>query len=94
MVSPNATILGNIFGGTHISSVLGVVSLLLKTLYALCFIGSLIAFFVSIAKLAQSASNPGARSRALHDIMVSGICFTLLGGVGLIFVVLIGYDII
>lgn len=91
MVSPNATILGNIFGGTHISSVLGVVSLLSKTLYALCFIGSLIAFFVSIAKLAQSASNPGARSRALHDIMVSGICFTLLGGVGLIFVVLIGF---
>ena len=39
----------------------------------------------------MSAGNPGARSRALHDILVSGICFAVLGGLGLIFAVLLAF---
>lgn len=88
-MAPNSELLGKLFGGTHVSGVLSSVSMGLKVLYALCFIASLVAFFISLARLSMSAGNPAARSRALHDIMVSGICFTILGSLGLIFAVLL-----
>lgn len=90
-VSPNATVLERIFGGDHMQNVLGQAGWILEVLYALCFIASLVCFFISVARLARSADNPGARSKALHDILVSGICFTILGAIGFIFVVLVSF---
>ena len=90
-ISPNANILERIFGGSHMSSVLGQAGWILEVLYALCFIASIVCFFVSVARLARSADNPGMRSKALHDILVSGICFTILGAIGFIFVVLLSF---
>ncbi len=90
-MAPNSVILEKLFGGAHISGVLGSVSLGLKALYVLCFAASLVTFFVSLTRLSMSAGNPAARSRALHDILVSGICFAVLGGLGLIFAVLIAF---
>lgn len=72
-------------------SVLGQAGWILEVLYALCFIASLVCFFISVARLARSSDNPAARSKALHDILVSGICFTILGAVGFVFVVLVSF---
>lgn len=90
-ISPNVNILERIFGSSHMSNVLGQAGWILEVLYALCFIASLVCFFVSVARLARSADNPGMRSKALHDILVSGICFTILGAIGFIFVVLLSF---
>ena len=90
-MAPKSELLEKLFRGRPLSGVLKTASLGLKALYALCFIASLVAFFVSLARLSMSAGNPGARSRALHDILVSGICFAVLGGLGLIFAVLLAF---
>lgn len=90
-IDTNSNILQRIFDGDHLSNVLGQVGWVLEVLYALCFIASLVCFFVSIARLARSADNPAMRSRALHDILVSGICFTILGALGFVFAVLVSF---
>lgn len=51
-----------------------------QVITGVCTIVCLVAFLISVTKLATSAGNPIARQRALHGILFSGIALALFGG--------------
>ena len=51
-----------------------------STITTICAVVSLIAFLISVTKLATSAGNPAARQRALQVILFSGVALALFGG--------------
>lgn len=51
---------------------------------SICTIICLIAFLISVTKLATSAGNPANRQRALTGILFSGIALALFGGAWII----------
>lgn len=88
---PNSDILQDIFGGDHIKNILSTVGWGTEVLYSLVFLVSLVALFISIAKLAKSSGNAVQRSHAFWGILVSGICIAILGSLGLVYLVFIGF---
>lgn len=57
--------------------------------YVSVFIGismliSLYSLIVNFIKLAGSSGNPSARSEAIKNLLVAGLCTALLGGIGII----------
>lgn len=50
------------------------------TIVSVCTVVSLVAFLISVTKLATSAGNPAARQRALQGILFSGVALALFGG--------------
>lgn len=87
---PDSQLIGRIFD-THFSSLLGVIKWALQLAYAVASIAAFIAFFINIAKLAKSSGNPRERSDALHGIAVSGGCIAVLGGIGLVFLLVLSF---
>lgn len=50
------------------------------TIVSVCTVVSLVAFLISVTKLATSAGNPAARQRAIQGILFSGVALALFGG--------------
>ncbi len=62
------------------ATVMGNVRDVAMTITAICSIICLVAFLISVTKLAASAGNPIARQRALAGILFSGVALALFGG--------------
>lgn len=82
-------IVDSMVGGDHVNNLFGTATWVVQMLYTLVMIGATVALIINIAKLAMSAGNPAARSEALRNIMIAGGCLAVLGGIGLIFYLLL-----
>lgn len=84
----NSDILESIFTeGTHLATLMGSAAWLIKLMYSVIIILSIIALIINISKLATSGGNPIARTEAIRNILIAGICLTILGGLGLFFLI-------
>ena len=52
---------------------------------------SIVALIINITKLALSGGNPSARSEAIRNILIAGGCLAVLGGLGIIFFLLLSF---
>lgn len=93
-ITPSTTgdsLLGRIFKSSHLTELFDTAGWIFELLYAVIVMAAMAAVIINITKLARSAGNPVERSRALTGILVSGACLSLLGSLGLIFIVLVGF---
>ena len=59
--------------------------------YAFAVITVIIIIILNVTKLAKAGDNPQERSEAIHGILVSGICFAILGSLGFVFMILVSF---
>lgn len=90
-ISPRQDILKNIFSSESFKNLLEIVQSLLQLVYAIMTLTAMVILIVNITKLALSGGVSQRRSEALHGIMVSGICLTILGGIGTVFVLILSF---
>lgn len=91
MTGMNTSLVANILGSEHAATLIKVVTWGVQLLYGVAVLGCFAAFFMNVARLAMSAGNPAARSAAVKGIIIAGGCLAVLGGVGLVFVLIIGF---
>lgn len=89
-MSISSVVTDGFLNSSHLANLLKVGSWALRLIYALVTLGALVALIINITKLACSSGNPAERSRALHNIWVSGICLAILGGLGTVYAIFIG----
>lgn len=91
MTGMNTSLITNILGGEHAGTLIKVAAWGIQLLYGVVVLGCFAAFFVNVARLAMSSGNPAARSTAVKGIIISGGCLAVLGGIGIVFVLIIGF---
>lgn len=89
-MSISDTVTDGFLNSPHLTNLLKVGSWALRLVYALVTLAALAALIINITKLACSGGNPMERSRALHNIGISGICLAVLGGLGTVYAIFVG----
>lgn len=77
--------------GGHLATLLDTGAWFIQLMYAIIMIVSLIALIVNITRLGMSGGNPMARSQAIRNILIAGGCLAVLGGLGIIFFLLLSF---
>lgn len=60
-------------------------NVIVSSVVGLSVLTSLLIFIIHMMQLASSSNNAVARSAVLKNVLISGICTALLGGIGLIY---------
>lgn len=89
-MSISSVVTNGFLNSPHLANLLKAGSWALRLIYALVTLSALVALIINITKLACSAGNPVERSRALHNIGISGVCLAVLGGLGTVYAIFIG----
>lgn len=87
--SSTDTITEAIVGGPHMQNLLRYGGRAIQVIYSLVTLAAMAGFIINVAKLATSSGNPAGRSQALRNILISGICLAVLGGLGIIYAVFV-----
>lgn len=88
----NQDILNNVTAsGGHLATLLGSGAWFIQLVYAIMMIVSVLALIINITRLAMSSGNPSARSDAIRNILVAGGCLAVLGGLGIVFMLLLSF---
>ena len=90
-ISPKQDILKSIFTSEAFIGFLSIMKSLLQLTYAIITLVTMVALIVNITKLALSGDSPARRSEAAHGILVSGLCLTILGGIGTVFLLILSF---
>lgn len=84
------SIISNAFSAnSHLNNLIGTATWFIQLLYSIIMVVSVVALIINITKLAMSAGNPQARSEAIRNILIAGGCLAVLGGLGLIFLLVV-----
>ena len=75
----------------HLATLLDSGAWLIQLVYGLMMVVSIVALITNITKLALSGGNPSARSEAIRNILIAGGCLAVLGGLSIIFVLLLSF---
>lgn len=89
MVEIDRSITDRIMNALTERGLLGAGSWALQLLYSIVTIAAFVALIVNITKLGMSGGNPQARSNALRNILISGLCLTVLGSLGIVYAVFV-----
>lgn len=87
--SSTDTITNAIITGDHMKNLLKYCGQAIQVIYSLVTLAAMVGFIINIAKLATSSGNPAGRSQAMWNILISGICLSVLGGLGIIYAVFV-----
>jgi len=87
----NKEITDKILASEHLKALLSRAGWVLQLLYSIVTLFSLVVLIINITKLSTSGGNPMARSEALRNILISGIALTVLGSMGAIYAVFVGF---
>ena len=88
-ITPDGQITTAIMNSDHAKTLLGWGGKALQILFSLVTLAAMAALIINITKLATSSGNPAGRSQALRNILISGICLSVLGGLGLVYAVFV-----
>jgi len=81
----------NILSSSHLEALLDRGGWVLQLIYSLVTLGSLVALIINITKLGASGGNPMARNQAMRNILISSTCLTVLGALGTIYAIFVGF---
>ena len=88
----NTTVRDRIMSSTgHLATLLDSGAWFIQLLYGLMMVVSIVALIINITKLGMSGGNPTARSEAIRNILIAGGCLAVLGGLGIIFFLLLSF---
>ena len=88
----NTTVRDRIMSSTgHLATLLDSGAWFIQLKYGLMMVVSIVALIINITKLALSGGNPMARSEAIRNILIAGGCLAVLGGLGIIFFLLLSF---
>ena len=83
----DTTITSAVMGSSHMTKLLKAGGWGLQLFYSIVTLAAFIALIVNITKLGSSGGNPQARSNALRNILISGVCLAVLGSLGVVYAV-------
>ena len=75
----------------HLATLLDSGAWFIQLMYGLMMVVSIVALIINITKLGMSGGNPKARSEAIRNILIAGGCLAVLGGLGIIFFLLLSF---
>lgn len=88
----NSTILNDVMASDgHLATLLNSGAWFIQLIYGIMLVVSLVALIINITKLGMSGGNPMARSEAIRNILIAGGCLAVLGGLGIIFYLLLSF---
>ena len=90
-MNADSGLLQRIFSSTHTQTLLNFFAWARQLLYGVIVLGTFAALIISITKLAKSAGSPVERARALDGILAACVCLTCLGGIGVVYVLLLSF---